>query len=159
MRSSRAVAPRKRATRARKASMWIARLLSTILLIFAVFGTPRLVGAVVSASDAIACCAHHEDAEEGQKKCCCGTHARSDQFFSSTTSCGCGATQGAFVSPSIELTLLPALLASDAIAVSDPASLQGRLDHLRIERPPRSHAGGCAPRPLRESSSPLAALG
>jgi len=118
--------------------VWIARLLSTLLLIFAVFGTPRLVGAIVSASDAIACCAHHEDGEEGQKKCCCGTHARSDQFFSSTSWCNCGVAQGAFVAPAFEVKLLPALVAEDAITAEDPASLHGRLDHLRIERPPRA---------------------
>ena len=125
--------------RMRRASGWLVRLLSVAVLIFAVFGSPRLVSALAGATESVGCCPHHEDTEDGQKQCCCGTHARSDQFFSSNSSCNCGATQGAFVSPAVELRLLPAPLATDfVLAIADPASLHGRLDHVRIERPPRT---------------------
>jgi hypothetical protein len=114
-------------------------MLSVALLLFAVFGTPRLVSAIASATESIGCCPHHDDGEDGQKKCCCGTHARSDQFFSSSSSCSCGATQGAFVSPAVANKLFAAPVATDVVMpVADPASLHGRLDHVRIERPPRT---------------------
>ena len=126
--------------RMRRGATFVARLLSAALLIFAVFGSPRLVGAIASATDSVGCCPHDDDTEDGKKQCCCGTHARSDQFFSSGTSCSCGATQGAFVAPAVAsaLQLVAAPLAIGVATVEDPSSLHGRLDHVRIERPPRA---------------------